>query len=177
VVHPDDPLAPGQVLDRVAEVRELPVHDGGDGVRAQVRREAEQEVVRAEVAVDERVAVSRKGIAEAGDGCRVDLAQDRAADAEDFGGAARVDELLAGDAAHEAEGQRAAAGGDHGRDRDRVGERGEQQPFAFEAGGGIGAFVAFRHRLALAEGLVRIAVRESTHPPSMRGRKPGGRAV
>ena len=52
VVHPNDPLAPGQVLDPMTGVSPLPVEDSGDlqGLRV------EQEVVRAEIPMHEDLA-------------------------------------------------------------------------------------------------------------------------
>jgi hypothetical protein len=49
MVSADDPFAPGQVLDWVAEMRELPVQEPGHGER----RRVEQHVIRPEVAVDD----------------------------------------------------------------------------------------------------------------------------
>jgi len=53
MVRPDDPLSPPQILDRVAGVRELPVHQGLHVQGPFV----EQHVLRTEVAMQQHAAI------------------------------------------------------------------------------------------------------------------------
>jgi len=63
VVHANDPLGPGEILDGTTDVGELPVHQRADTTIV------DQDVLRSEVAVDDHVALPR----ETGHRCGIDL--------------------------------------------------------------------------------------------------------
>jgi hypothetical protein len=150
VVRPHDPLAPGQVLDRAAEVGELPVDHRGDLERHRVQ----EHVVGPEVAVDQhlpdimgtRPDDARRGL--------MDAAQQYPAGLQDLRRATGVHQFLARRTGDESEGEDSVVQAVHGGHGQLPLQPGQQGVFPCTAEPRIGTFVGLLHHRTVADGAV-----------------------
>jgi hypothetical protein len=160
VVHPHDPLAPGQVLDRPAEVGELPVDDGGDleGHRVQ------EPVVGPEVTMDEDGAGLVRTRSENARGGLLNAAQQRPAGLQDPRRVTRLHQFLARRTGHEPEREDPVL-----QTTDRGHRQGPPQPGQHRVLPGtpelrVRTRVGLLHHRPVTDGVVGVAVLQRTHP-------------
>ena len=153
MVGPDDPLAPGQVLDRIAEMRELPVHQRGHGEGGWV----EQGVIRPEVSMRQHPP-GRTGQLEACDGNGVQRAKQLAAGAQDWPRVPALDQVLAMLAGEERHGELARQGGVDLRHRQAAAQPFQHLAFPRQAGQGVRALIGLDDNARVAARVIGVAV-------------------
>jgi hypothetical protein len=151
VVHPHDPLAPGEIGDVVGQRdrRELPIQNGHRSERSGV----EQEVLRTEVPVT--------------DTGTVDVEQDGAARGQHRFGMSGGDEVLAVPAGDVPQRQRLPRAVEHRRHRDAAADEVQSAILPVEAGGGVRTGVRLHDHRTIPDRLVGVAVRQPLHPATV----------